>query len=118
MASDKRTRRRTYSEALKAQVLAECAAPSASVAKVALGHGINANVVHRWRQLVRDGKPSIPAISRGFVQVSLAAIPSASTPIAGFGIQVELRRGAIAMTINWPTSAAVECADWTRELLR
>jgi len=119
MASDKPKRRRTYSEAVKAQVLAECAAPGASVAKVALGHGINANVVHRWRQLLREGKPSVPAISSGFVPVSLAAMPSALTPIAGgAGIQVELRRGAIAMTINWPTSAAVEFTAWTRELLR
>jgi len=118
MASDKPARRRTYSEALKAQVLAECAMPGASVAKVALGHGINANVVHRWRQLLREGKPSVPAISSGFVPVSLATMPSASTPIAGADIQVELRRGAISMTINWPTSAAAEFAAWTRELLR
>jgi len=118
MASDKPARRRTYSEALKAQVLAECAAPGTSVAKVALAHGINANVVHRWRQLLREGQPSVPAISSGFVPVSLATTPSASPPIAGADIQVELRRGAIAMTINWPTSAAAEFAAWTRELLR
>lgn len=34
---------------------ADCAQPGASVTKVALAHGINANVVHRWRQLVREG---------------------------------------------------------------
>jgi len=117
MASDKPTRRRTYSEALKVQVLAECAAPGTSVAKVALGHGINANVVHRWRQLAREGKPSEPAISSGFVPVSLASTP-APDPVSGADIQVDLRRGAIAMTINWPTSAAAEFAAWTRELLR
>ena len=55
MASDKVVRRRRYSEELKAQVLAECDAPGASVAKVAMAHGINANVVHRWRQLAREG---------------------------------------------------------------
>ncbi|MCV2438660.1 transposase [Paucibacter sp. DJ2R-2] len=116
MASEKPARRRNYSKALKAQELVECAAPGASVAKVA--HGINANAVHRWRQLLREGKPSAPAISSGFVSVSLATMPSASTPIAGADIQVELRRGAIVMTINWPTSAAAEFAAWTRELLR
>jgi len=118
MASDKLAKRRTYSEALKAQVLAECVAPGASVAKVALGHGINANVVHRWRQLLREGKQSVPAISSGFVPVSLETTSSASPPVAGADIQVELRRGAIAMPINWPTSAAAEFAAWTRELLR
>lgn len=118
MASDKPTRRRTYSEALKVQVLAECAAPGTSVAKVALGHGINANVVHRWRQLAREGKPSVPAISSGFVPVSLETTPAAPDGIASPAIQVDLRRGAIAMTITWPTSAAAEFAAWTRELLR
>jgi transposase-like protein len=29
-------------------------APGASVAKVATSHGINANVVQRWRQLARE----------------------------------------------------------------
>ncbi len=118
MASDKPAKRRTYDEALKAQVLAECEAPGTSVAKVALAHGINANVVHRWRQLRREGKASLPAISSGFVPVSLAATPATSEPVASAAIQVELRRGAIAMTINWPTSAAAEFAAWTRELLR
>lgn len=118
MASDKPARRRTYDETLKAQVLAECEAPGTSVAKVALAHGINANVVHRWRQLLRESNPSVPAISNGFVPVSLASPPAASMPNASADIQVELRRGAIAMTINWPTSAAAEFAAWTRELLR
>lgn len=117
MASDRPATRRTYDERLKAQVLAECEAPGTSVAKVALAHGINANVVHRWRQLVREGKPSVPAISSGFVPVSLASVP-ATQPVASADIQVELRRGAIAMTITWPTSAAAEFAAWTRELLR
>jgi len=40
---------------LKAQILAECAVPGVSVARVAMSHGINANVLHRWRQRVREG---------------------------------------------------------------
>jgi transposase len=57
MTSDKKTRRR-YSESKKAQVLAECCEPGASVAKVAMAHGINANVVHRWRQLCQGQAPT------------------------------------------------------------
>ena len=60
MASEKTGTRRQYSEALKAQVVAECDLPGASVAKVAMAHGINANVVHRWRQLARQSKPFVP----------------------------------------------------------
>lgn len=59
MASDKEVRRRRrYDEDLRRQVMAECEAPDASVAKVAMAHGINANVVHRWRQLAREGSNS------------------------------------------------------------
>jgi len=50
MNDSKRTRRRHGAE-LKAQVLSECAQPGASVASVAMSHGINANVVHKWRRL-------------------------------------------------------------------
>jgi transposase len=47
MTSNKAVRRRRYGEQLKAQVLAECEMPGASVAEVAMAHRINANVVHR-----------------------------------------------------------------------
>ena len=44
-----RTRRR-HDEELKRQVLAQCREPGASVAKVAMAHGLNANLVHKWRR--------------------------------------------------------------------
>lgn len=58
MTSEKRGTRRRYDAAMKAQVVAACVEPGASVAKVAMAHGINANVVHRWRQLAREVKPA------------------------------------------------------------
>ena len=39
-----------HSEQLKAQVLAACAEPGASVSAVALSFGLNANLVHQWRR--------------------------------------------------------------------
>ncbi len=115
MASDRATTRRRYDDELKAQVVAECGAPGASVAKVAMSHGINANVVHRWRQLACETR--VPALGRTseFVAVSLAAPPVAAP---ARDIQVQLRRGATAMTITWPVSASAEFAGWIRELLR
>ena len=95
--------------------MAECDAPGASVAKVAMSHGINANVVHRWRQLAREARPA-PGTSTGeFVPVSLPAMPP-STDLRD--IQIELRRGATTMTITWPVSAAADFGAWMRELLR
>ncbi|WP_119156863.1 transposase [Caldimonas tepidiphila] len=74
MEGDKPFTWRRYSAAGKARVLAECDAPGASVAKVAMAHGINANVVHRWRQLARETPTSEPVRLSGFVQLALPAL--------------------------------------------
>ena len=115
MGSEKTASRRRYGADAKAQVLAECDVPGASVAKVAMAHGINANVVHRWRQLAREGEAAAQSVHAEFVPVALPAQPD-PTPVGD--IRVELRRGAIAMTVVWPVSAATEFAVWMRELLR
>ena len=121
--------RRRHSAQLKALVLEQCAVPGASVAKVAMSHGLNANIVHGWRKLARERDaagarpirspvivPAKPvAVASQFVPVSLA--PTASPP-APADIQIELRRGATAMKITWPITAATDCAAWMRELLR
>jgi transposase len=107
--------RRRYSAELQAQVLAECSAPGASVAKVAMSHGINANVVHRWRQLAREGRGTTATITGEFVPVSL---PASSPAATARDIQIQLRRGATTMTISWPLSAAADFGAWMRELLR
>jgi transposase len=80
-----------------------------------MAHGINANVVHRWRQLARDGHSSKPANLGQFVPVSLTGV-SAQARVPD--IQIQLRRGPTAVTITWPVAAAAECATWLRELLR
>ncbi len=116
MADDKRATRRRYSAEFKAQVLAECDVPGASVAKVAMAHSINDNVVHGWRKLAREsGTATLPRPSE-FVPVTVTAAPMHTADARG--IEVELRRGAVTMKITWPLSAAVDFAAWMRELLR
>ena len=117
MASDKVAGRRRYSEELKAEVMAECNAPGASVAKVAMSRGINANVVHRWRQLAREGEQGTAAKPREFVAVAIAPQPAMQAQ-ACCDIEIELRRGTLTMKVTWPVSAATDFAAWTRELLR
>ena len=119
MASEKTDTRRRYSATMKAQVVAECGKPGASVAKVAMAHRINANVVHRWRQLAREGKVQAPATTGEFIALPLAMAAVPAVPaVTPADIRVELRRGAVAMTVTWPASAAADFAVWTRELLR
>ncbi|HEK0074808.1 MAG: transposase [Pseudomonas balearica] len=43
--------RRTYSKSFKAQVIQECSEPGASIANIALGYSLNANLVHKWIRL-------------------------------------------------------------------
>jgi transposase len=110
MKDSKKIVRRRHSAELKAQVLSECAQRGASVASVALSHGINANIVHKWRRL--EGATPLPVAS--FVPVALP-VPTRAAPA---DIRMELRRGATTMTITWPAAAAADCAAWMRELLR
>ena len=117
MEQERSASRRSYSVQLKVMVLAQCAVPGVSVAKVALSHGINANVVHRWRQLAREGAADRPLSVGEFVPVSVSAV-ARSTPQDGADIRIELRRGATTMAITWPSAPASECAFWMRELLR
>ena len=127
MAAERVVSRRRHCAQLKALVLEQCAVRGASVAKVAMSHGLNANVVHGWRKLARERdaiggvpKPG-PEIAPAkpvacvplFVPVSLAPTPSPPADI-----QIELRRGATAVKITWPIAAAADCAAWMRELLR
>ncbi len=107
--------RRRHNPDLKRQVLAECDRPGASVAGIAMAHGLNANLVHKWRRLAARGGQPVPTATREvFVPVSLP--PADSSPPAD--IRIELRRGAVAVNVSWPVSASIECAAWMRELLR
>ena len=118
MEQEKLSSRRNYSAQFRALVLEQCAPPGASVAKVALSHGMNANVVHRWRQEARDSARSVsPGCVREFVPVSVSA-PTHSTHQDCADIRIEMRRGITTMAITWPGAAASECAAWMRELLR
>ena len=71
MTSEKAVARRRYSVEFKAQVLAECEVPGASVAKVAMSHGINTNVVHGWRKLARQTGAVANTAHQEFVPIRL-----------------------------------------------
>ncbi len=112
MTEAKTKTRRRHSAELKRQILAECTQPGATVASVALSHGINANVVHKWRRLVHEPSRDVQAPS--FVPVALPVPNCAPAP----DIRIELRRGATSMSLTWPVLAAEHCAAWMRDLLK
>lgn len=77
-------------------------------------HGVSANLVHRWRRAAADrghgrcGKGELAE----FVPMKIAAAPVVAAPE---DIRIELRRGACAVSIACPTSAATACAGWRIE---
>jgi len=84
--------------AKKARILAKCAAPEASAAKVAVAHGINANIVHGWRKLTSE--PEVAPVARQeFLPVSVGPAPTQHTNKRG--IDVELRRSAMTTKLTW-----------------
>ena len=112
-------KRRQYSPELKSQVIARTQEPGASVAGVAMAHGINANIVHRWlRERASQAQPA----QSGFVALSLPAkgmtAPLEHPAQLEQNIRIELRRGATVVNVAWPVAQAGECAAWMRELLR
>ena len=125
MANDtiaQRPKRRYYSPELKAQIVAECQVSGASVAGVALAHGINANIVHRWMR--EQGAALLPAPRNEFVALNLPppveqnpATENSSPPLAR-AIHVEVQRSAGVVTVNWPLEDSASCAAWLRDWLR
>lgn len=114
--------RRRHGNDLKTRVLAECAVPGASVAAIALSHGLNANLVHRWRRLAARGASMTQAKTvspaGGEPRFVAVPLPTAPVPVPVPDIRIELRRGATAIAVSWPVAAAAECGAWMRELLR
>jgi transposase len=94
MNQDNSQTRRRYSTEFKRQVMAECAKPGASVASVALSHGINANVVHKWRAKHVAGfeypnkRPEFIAVPMGMAVASIMHKIKKSCPSPGLNARI------------------------------
>ena len=65
--------RRIHDAEFKAKVLGECRQPGASIAAVALRHGLNANVMRQW--LAGRG------VKRAGLQTARCAVPANPPPV-------------------------------------
>ena len=131
--------RRRHSDELKAEVLAACNEPGASISGVALAHGLNANLVRKWRSgrgvklagtaitpAAASKAPPTLGTNAEFVAIEMPAPPKAATRAAAQSmtaapspeplIQIELRRGPLHLSVRWPTAAADDCRAWLSEL--
>lgn len=115
-AQANRPTRRFYSPEFKTQVTQECRQSGASVAGVALSHGINANIVHRW--LREHSQTALVVQSQAFVPVRLDEPTPVPTPHAEPDIRVEVQRANATVVVKWPLQGGAVCAAWLREWLR
>ena len=84
-----------------------------------MANGVNANLARRWvRNAELSGGAQLTTVAGCVAPPAFVPLrmPPVSPPPAD--IRIELRRGAIAINVSWPSSAAPECAAWMRELLR
>lgn len=109
-------RRRRFSPDFKAQIVAQCREPGASVSRISLDNGLNANMVRRWIQEARRA-PKAPATTQGFVPVNLPAATSAPGNQSVSAIRIEIPRAGGAVVVEWPAEQAHQCAALLRDLL-
>ena len=87
-APTKRVKRR-HSAEFKARVVEECEARGASVAGVALAHGVNANLVRKWVVMQRGRSktmaPAVKLLAVASVPASAPTVPTSSAlpPVPG-----------------------------------
>ena len=117
-ANASRPQRRFYSPEFKGQVAQGCRQSGASVAGVALSHGINANIMHR--RLYEHSQTALVPQSQAnaFVPVTLDEPAPGSAPQAAPDIRVEMQRANATIVVKWPLQGSAACAAWLREWLR
>ena len=117
-----RRRRRRHSAEFKAEAVAACRQPGVSIAAVAMSRSVNANLLRRWvaeaERTVEAPQPKAlprpPIEAQRFVPVALEKPPVSSEA----RIRIEVRRGATTVIVEWPASAARECAEWLSGLVK
>ena len=122
-------KRGRYSLALKARLVAACSEPGASVAAIALAHGLKAKLLYRWvseQRQKQSNANSAHTAATGFVQLA-AALPTAAAgpasncaPFAGRTsaqdaaaaqhLQLHFSRGDLQISLNLPAHQHTQCA--------
>jgi len=122
--------RRRHSREFKAQLVAQCRGLGVSIARVAIAHGINPNLLRRWVAQANDRSLQASACDTGAENTSATACADdLPRPASGFipikvetsacsELRIEIVRGNVQVKVTWPLEAASQSARWLRELLR
>ncbi len=100
-------RRRRRSAVERRRIAEETLEPGASVARVAMKHGVNANQVFQWRRLYRDGK--LGALALDTIQLLPVSIVEDREPRQAEPVEVARNRsGAIHVELPGDVRISVE----------
>jgi transposase len=117
-----RRRRRKHSELCKAEAVGAYQQPGVYIAAIALYRGLNASVLRRWvKEAERSGIPiAIQGTAQSVAIEGSGRFMPVSLPsdAAEGAIRIKVRRRGGTVSIEWPASAAHECALLLRELMR
>jgi transposase len=85
--------RRRYDPDSRDRLVAACLEPGISVSRLALDHGINANLLRKWIKKAKEVRPLPPSSKSAFVPVQV--IRDRSLPMQGgaFALDMPARRG-------------------------
>ena len=103
--------RHTYSKSAKRALARRCTEPGVSVARMALLHGVNANLLHRW--VVKYGKlrTSLMADARVTPPATLLPVktapPSSPRSLAPSESYVEITLGAATVRVHGTVDAGM-----------
>lgn len=103
-------KRRTYSDDFKRELIQKCHHPHISIARVALEHGINTNLLNRW-VIFNEKSIDKPETLSIFIAIS---IERESPKEICFKIQIRTAHQSIQLT--WPATEMVSLAQLMREL--
>jgi transposase len=114
-------RRRRHTPEFKAEAINACRQPGTSIAAAAMARSINANLLRRWiteaeandLDVTQNAQKAAPPSMDAFIALPAPTRPQSSSPI-----QIEVRRGPLTVTVQWPISALHECTVWLREVLK
>ncbi|MHA3053491.1 IS66-like element accessory protein TnpA [Acinetobacter sp. ANC 4640] len=116
--------RRTFTAEFKHQLIQQCQQPDTSVAKVAMQHQVNANLLHKWIRQSRSMPPalkSLPSPQTDFLPVIVHPTPvkqeTSPPPVpekkatAHIRIPLHEEQGSVRdqmIEIEWPVESATE----------
>ena|SRR5690606_5406935 len=109
--------RRRFSREFKAEIVVRCLEPGASVSRIALDNGLNANLVRRWISEARRASTD-PVTSPAFLPVKLPTGRGTAASDQCRTIRIEISRTSGLVVIEWPAEQAQQCIVLLRELLQ